>query len=125
MSASTTSAEQGTNMSGGNDTSTLSMLPPGILQNNTSNDRLRGRNNGRRSNGTTSTRNNSGDTSKMKDFEGETSEIGAVLCMSNEEVEKGKDSFPSFHSKLEEYVLQEYDNTKDITYHRINPTGDP
>ena len=60
------------------------------------------------------------DLLKLKSFKGVTPDIGAVLCLSNEDVDAGKEGFPKFQLKLEEYVLREYDNARDLTPLIIN-----
>ena len=76
----------------------------------------RSRNNRRRGNNNPST----STPASVKKFEGDTPTIGAVLCLSNEDVDLGKEGFTKFQSKLEEYILREFDNAKDIAPLIIN-----
>ena len=102
----------------GETTPSTNTQPPGILRNSTNsnnNNRNRSRNNSRRNNSSSGTSNNGRENSQIKSFEGVTLDVGAVLCLSNEDVDKGKEGFPRFQAKLEEYILREYDNAKDLT----------
>ena len=96
--------------SGGGDTPPASTLPPGIIRGSKNRNKSK-KSSSNLSNNHTSTN----DLHKLKSFKGVTEEIGAVLCLGNEDVELGKEGFPKFQNKLEEYVLREYDNAKDIT----------
>ncbi len=80
--------------------------PPGIIRNRTKKKE--------KSSSPTSVNSSFFTDTKNKSFNGVTEDIDAVLCLVNEDVDAGKEGFTGFQTKLEEYVLREYDNARDI-----------
>ena len=102
---------------GGDSNTTPSTQTPGILRNLNSGRNNRGNGGNSRRNRGSSSGSTNGDASstQLKSFKGVTPEVGAVLCLSNEDVDRGREGFVRFQLKLEEYVLREYNNAKDVT----------